>query len=232
MPVKLDIKDSSSRLLYLFLATDLVFIILHLLYLNTDFVSNKYFSIQEDRGYAEIFQYIKEYWIFLLLGILAIKQRSLLYLGWSLLFFYVLLDDFFAIHENLGEIASERLRLLPVFNLRAVDFGEVIVSACVGLFFLFFLAIAYRFGSRISRETSKYLIIMLFALAALGIAVDLLHSMLRFSSMEPLLVLVEDGGEMLVMSVIAWFVFRCSESLYPNVNPLKQQEQILQGQYR
>ncbi len=232
MAVKFDIKDSSTRLLYLFLATDLVFIILHLLFINTDFISNKYFSIEEDRGYAEIFQYIKEYWIVLLLSVLAVKQRSILYLGWSLLFLYVLLDDFFAIHERLGEIVSERLFLLPMFNLRAIDFGEVIVSACVGLFFLLFLALAYRFGSRISREVSKFLILMLFALACFGVAVDMLHSMLRFSSLKDILGLLEDGGEMIIMSVIAWFVFRFSESLYANLNSLKKPEQILEKQYR
>jgi hypothetical protein len=231
--VKLDIKDSSIRLLYLFLATDLIFIILHLLYLYTDFVSNSAFSLVQERGYSEIFQYIKEYWIALLLGALAVRQRSVLYLGWSLLFFYVLLDDSLTIHETLGEIATERLALQPVFNLRAVDFGEFIVSACIGLFFLFFLAIAYRFASRIPREASRYLIIMLFVLAAFGIAVDMLHSLLRFSLLwEPLLGTLEDAGEMIVMSVIAGFVFKRTESLYPTLNSLKPQEKTWEEQYR
>jgi hypothetical protein len=231
--VKLDIKDSSIRLLYLFLATDLVFIILHLLYVYTDFVSNSAFSLVQERGYSEIFQYIKEYWIALLFGVLAVRQRSVLYLGWSLLFFYLLLDDSLTIHERLGEIATKRLDLQPVFNLRAVDFGEFIVSACIGLFFLFFLAIAYRSASRIPREASRYLIIMLFVLAVFGIAVDMLHSLLRFSLLwEPLIGTLEDAGEMVVMSVIAWFVFKRNEALSPNLNSLEQQEKTLETQYR
>lgn len=233
IPVKLDLKDNSIRLLYLFLATDLVFIILHFLYVYTDFVSNSAFSLAQERGYAEILQYIKEYWIALLFGVLAVRQRSVLYLGWSLLFFYLLLDDSLTIHETLGENARVRLGLQPMFNLRAKDFGEVLVSVCVGLFFLFFLAISYRFAKGIPRQTSKYLIIMLFALAVFGIAVDMLHSLLRFSLFwEPLLAMLEDGGEMVVMSVIAWFVYKRSESLYPNVNSLEQQEKTLETQYR
>ncbi|HEY9831595.1 MAG TPA: hypothetical protein V6D26_13525 [Stenomitos sp.] len=230
--MKLDLKDNSIRLLYLFLATDLVFILIHLVYSYTGLISNSAFSLAQERGYAEIFQYIKEYWIALLLGVLAVKQRSVLYLGWSLLFFYLLLDDSLTIHETLGEMASIRLGFQSMFNLQAKDFGEVLVSVCVGLFFLFFLAIAYRFARRIPRETSKYLIIMLFVLAAFGIAVDVLHSLLRFSSLEPLLAMLEDAGEMVVMSVITWFVFKRSESLYPTLNPLKAQEKTLEQQYR
>jgi hypothetical protein len=63
----------------------------------------------QERGYSEIFQYIKEYWIALLLGALAVRQRSVLYLGWSLLFFYLLLDDSLTIPGNISEIATERL---------------------------------------------------------------------------------------------------------------------------
>lgn len=233
IPVKLDLKDNSIRLLYLFLATDLAFIVIHLVYVHADVLSNPSFSLAQERGYSEIFQYIKEYWIALLLGALAVKQRSALYLGWSLLFFYLLLDDSLTIHEILGAIISEKLGLQAVFNLRALDFGELIVSACIGLFFLFFLAISYRFASRIPRETSKSLIIMFLVLAVFGIAVDMLHSMLRFSLFwDPLLAMLEDGGEMVVMSVIAWFVFKRSESLYPKVNPLEQEEKTLETQYR
>ncbi len=230
--VKLDLKDNSTRLLCLFLATDLLFIIIHLFYSYGDFISNSAFSLAQERGYAEIFQYIKEYWIALLLGVLAVKQRSVLYLGWSLLFFYLLLDDSLTIHETLGENASIRLGLQPMFNLQAKDFGEVLVSVCVGLFFLVFLGIAYRFAKRIPRETSKYLIIMLFVLAAFGIAVDVVHSMLRFTFLEPLLAMLEDAGEMIVMSVIAGFVFKRTESLYPTLNSLKPQEKTWEEQYR
>ena len=50
------------------------------------------------------------------------------------------------------------------------------------------------------------------------------HMILESSSFfEPLLAVVEDGGEMVVMSVIAWFVFLLSERLYRNVNQLEYQ---------
>ncbi len=227
--MKLDVNNDSLRLFYLLLATDVVFIILHILYLFTGIISKSYFSIEQDQGYAELFQYIKEYWIALVLGLLAIQKRSPLYLGWSLLFFYLLLDDSLKIHERLGGIISNELGLSPAFKLRAQDFGEIIVSACVGFFFLIFIAIAYRFGDRMSRETSRHLIMMLFALALFGIVVDLIHIIvLQSPSLEPLLALVEDGGEMLVMSVIAWFVFLLPKRLSQDVSLPGKHHRVLQ----
>jgi hypothetical protein len=211
----------------LFLATDVSFIIIHILYLVIDSISNPYFSIEEDRGYGELFQYIKEYWIAILLSFLAWKNRSFLYLGWSLLFFYLLLDDAAFIHENLGRFISHRLGFSPAFNLRAIDFGELIVSACVGLFFLICIATAHRFSDRSSKQDSRYLILMLFVLALFGIVVDMVHIALQSPYWEPSLGLIEDAGEMIVMSFIAWFVFSVSERSSPTTSFIEKRQQML-----
>ncbi len=223
---KLDVRDQPTKLLYLLLATDAVFIILHIFYVN-GLHSNVYLSIERDRGYAEFFQYTKEYWIALLLGSLALEKRSLLYLSWSSLFFYLLLDDSILIHEKLGEILSARLGFSSAFNVRAIDFGEIIVSASMGLFFLAFIGIAYRFGDRTSRKVSRNLIVMLLALALFGIVVDVVHVAIRVPWLEHYFALVEDGGEMLVMSTIAWFVFLLSNRSDEKVNPITKQHAIL-----
>lgn len=227
--MKLDFNHSSTRLFCLFLATDFAFIIIHILYEYTDLISSVLFSIEQDRGYAEMFQYIKEYWIAILLLLLAFNQRTLLYLGWSLLFFYLLLDDSLEIHEWLGGSISYRLGIPPAFNLRPIDFGEIIVSGCVALFFLSFIGITYRFGDRFARATSRYLIGMLFALAVFGIVVDLLHIAIQVPILAPIFALLEDGGEMIVMSVIAGFVFLRFEQLYSKLNPLKKPEHTWDG---
>ncbi|MBD1805808.1 hypothetical protein H6F98_10135 [Microcoleus sp. FACHB-SPT15] len=223
--MKLDINKNTTRLLYLFLATDVIFILLHILYLPTDFASNPYLSIEKDQGYAELFQYIKEYWIALILSFLAWKNRSYLYLSWSILFCYLLLDDAISIHERIGSKISYRLAFSPAFNLRAVDFGELIVSACVGLFFLICIATAYRFSDRLSKKNSRYLIIFLLALALFGIVVDMLHIALQSPYWEPSLALIEDAGEMIVMSFIAWFVFNISEGSSRTISLTEERQQ-------
>ena len=125
--MKLNLRSWPNRLLYLFLATDLAFISLHLIHVYTRFAGHSSFSIEEERGYADIFQFIKEYWIVLVLGFLALRKYSALYLGWFILFFYIFVDDTLEIHETLGLSISKQLNFSPAFRLRAEDFGELLV---------------------------------------------------------------------------------------------------------
>ena len=62
-----DLSNWSARILYLFLATDLVFFGLHLIHIYSGVAGNPSFSLETDGGYAEIFQYLKKYWIALVL---------------------------------------------------------------------------------------------------------------------------------------------------------------------
>lgn len=211
--MKIDFNNWSTRLLCLFFATDLVFIAIHLIHIYTSFAPSYLFSIEEERSYADIYQYIKEYWIVIGLGFVLLRNYSALYLGWFLLFVYVLLDDTVQIHEHLGLMISKNLHFLPSFNLRPEDFGELIVSACFGLFFLIFIGTAYRFGARLSRKISRSLIKMFLVLALFGIVFDMIHAATGSAILQPILGLLEDGGEQVVMSVIAWFVLLLPERL-------------------
>ncbi|MEQ8536647.1 MAG: hypothetical protein RIB93_04180 [Coleofasciculus sp. D1-CHI-01] len=91
----------------------------------------------------------------------------------------------------------------------------MVISILASLFFLFLIAIAYRFSDSIARQASRYMIGMLFMLAFFGIIIDMLHIMSRSLSIEiveDFIGMVEDGGEHLVMSVMAWFVFLLFET--------------------
>ena len=205
--MKFNFSDSTIRLFFLLLVTDISFMGLHLIYAYTGFTSNHSFSIDLDRGYAEIFQYIKTYWIAILLVVLAVRLRSILYFIWSALFLYLLVDDFYQIHEEWWKIISNKLAFESRFNLRAQDFGELAVSATVGFVFLICIGMAYYFGDRLSRQISKKLIVMLFGLALFGIIVDMLHIAMWNATLDPIFVILEDGGEMVMMSVIACFLY-------------------------
>lgn len=210
--MKLDVSKWSLKLFYLLVATDIFFIILHLIYRYSGLTLNSAFSIEQDGGYAEIFQYVKEYWIALLLGFLAVRQRSFIYILWSLLFVYLLLDDSLNIHEQLGLFISNKLGFTAGI-IRARDFGELAVSALVGSFFLISIATAFRFSDRQSKQTSRYLIITLFALALFGIGVDMVHMIIKFPSLQTFLIILEEGGEHIAISIIASLVFLLPDSL-------------------
>uniref|UniRef100_A0A832H2I4 Uncharacterized protein n=1 Tax=Oscillatoriales cyanobacterium SpSt-402 TaxID=2282168 RepID=A0A832H2I4_9CYAN len=206
------------KLFSLFLAADLIFMILHLIHSYTTLLPNHDFSLEQDRGHSEILQYIKEYWIALLLGSLALRMRSLLYLGWSLLFTYILLDDAVEIHERVGRFIVRELGLTDAFRLRAQDFGELAITISVGLFFLVFLGVAYRLSNSTGRRVSRYLIVMLAAFAFFGVVVDIGHVAFGNPSIDPLLILLEDGGELVLMSAIVSAVFSLVEYLRPSIH--------------
>lgn len=58
------------------------------------------------------------------------------------------------------------------------------------------------------KQVTKHLLILLLAVAFFGIFVDMLHTALKLGGrVKFLLGFVEDGGEMVMMSFIAWYVF-------------------------
>jgi hypothetical protein len=66
-------------------------------------VLNELFSIENDQGYAEIYQYIKEFWIIAILVVYLLKFKKVSYLFWFLFFSYVLIDDSMRAHEQVSD---------------------------------------------------------------------------------------------------------------------------------
>ena len=204
-------KDTSaSTFLLLLLVADCAFIFLNFL-LWTPLLNNPLFSLEKDGGYPEIYQYIKEFWIVGLLLSILIKTRAVGYSVWVLLFIYLLLDDALQIHETFGAYIATRLELTPFLGLRAKDFGELAISAMAAALFLTPLIFFYVRGSGTFKQVTRHLLLLLFALAIFGIFFDMLHVAVNMGKkVYFLLAVVEDGGEMVVMSFIAWYAFLLS----------------------
>ena len=197
-------QQKSTRFLFLLLIADLLFIAVHALYKMNVF-SNPLFSIEKDFGYAEVYQYIKEYWIAALLIIAAFNKRLLILVAWALLFGYFLLDDSLQIHETFGDYLARSLQIQPMFNLRAQDFGELIVSAAAGTVLFSFLGLAYLYSHSSAREVSRQLFLLVICMVFFGILVDMLQIAIPWG--RTVWGMVEDGGEMVIMSVIVWYVY-------------------------
>jgi hypothetical protein len=198
------LEKESTKFLFLLLIADLAFILLHGVYM-VHFVSNPLFSIEKDLGYAEVYQYIKEFWIVVLLFITAIKRSHIIYFAWSLLFMYLLLDDSLQIHENFGRYLVNYFDFHAMFYLRAQDFGELSVSMLFGFLLFTFIGISYLFSDHIAKQISKHLFILVMSVAFFGVLVDMLHIAIPWG--KSIWGLIEDGGEMLIMSIIVWYVF-------------------------
>jgi len=203
---------SRYKLLILLVLTDFFLIALHILHTtHTDYRGSYFLDLTREMGFAEMFQYIKEYWIGLMLLWLALKRRSFLFLGWSQLFIYLLFDDALQIHEKGGNILARYFNLQPILGLRAQDIGELGIVLIVGVAFLAIIGISHYFSEQRLREISKRIAILLVALVFFGVFIDMIPYMFRNPEIFNLLVLIEEGGEMVVMSLITWYVFKIDQ---------------------
>lgn len=196
-------KDS-QKLSIALLVTDLIFLIIHLLFV-TNQVSSPMFSIFQDLGYSEIYQYIKEIWIFIFLVLLFLTHRAKIFLAWSFLFGYFFLDDSVRIHERLGSEIAKILNFPEAFGLRPHDFGELAVSAFFGTIIFAFIWICYKQTSATRKLISKRIFKLILALVFFGILFDTIHAALDFGYY--FFGFIEDGGEMIVMSLILGYVY-------------------------
>ncbi len=202
------LNSRQSELLCLLLATDLLLILLHLLHTFTGFFAHNNYSIEAERGFAEIYQYVKFFWVVLMSGWLWWRTSEKSYLSWSVVFGYFLLDDSFRLHESLGGKIALYFNYSEGLGLRAKDFGEMTIMAVFGVFILSVLGLGYYFGSPTFRSRFKILFVGILLLIGFGAAIDILHSALVEGSLLFTLVgIVEDGGELLVVSGMTWYVY-------------------------
>ncbi len=213
-------RKRSTQFLGVLLLVDAIFIAIHLLHelpvTKTAFpvLNDPFLSLTQDLGYAEFFQYIKEIWIALMLMWVAVRGGGAVYGGWAALFVFFLLDDAVQIHERLGAGAARVVALFPPLPLPAQAVGEIIVTACAGLFFAALIAVLHYRSSFTARRVSRHLVLLVGLLVFFGVVLDAVVSMLKGASKLVFygMGMVEDSGEMLVMSLICWYVFRlCRE---------------------
>ncbi|WP_106477364.1 hypothetical protein [Phytohalomonas tamaricis] len=203
---------NARTLLYLLLITDLGFIGLHLIYSFGVFPDSLFsvadpgekkalfsmLAIDRDRSYAELFGYMQMAWIVMLLGTLIFKRSMALYLGWTLLFLYFLLDDSMSLHEHFGHMLDVGLSLPSVFGLRSQDLGELLSCALIAAIIFPLIAIGYWLSDKENRQVTHHLMTSVILLVACGMGVDMLHEALPG---DLIWVILEDGGELVAMSL-------------------------------
>lgn len=209
-------------LLVLLILTDIGFIIAHTFYyINADNIEYKYSSyrnllhLEIDGSYPEFFQYLKFFWCGLISFSYSARTRQLGFVFLGVLFWYLLLDDLRKIHETVGGDISEMLSVEPLFGLRLQDYGELIYAAMVGIpvFAMFAILIAMSQGKiRYQFMMVAALIIML---GVFGVFVDLFHSAIGAISQNLRFTFgaIEDGGEMVVTSLILSYLYRIHAGL-------------------
>lgn len=195
---------SARRLLLLLVAADLAFIVLHVLYIETSLLRGRPFSLEADNGIPEAYQYVKQFWLALCMVGLFRRTRAVVYLGWALVFGFLLLDDAFQFHEHFGQWLGGQYTLPAAFGLRPEDIGELLFAAAFGGVTVLLIGFGYWRGEWDARTVSRDMAILVVVLGGLGVGVDLLHVITYFKAplLAQFLLILEDGGEMLVVSAL------------------------------
>ncbi len=204
-----NLKKNKELLCLIFLA-DFIFLILHICHLHLPLFSSYLFSIEQDGSYAEVYQYLKEFWIVICLAIIANRENYWGYLAWAAFFVFVLLDDSLTIHETIGsKIALSISDEKYFYGVRTQDLGELLVLGAAFIIFAPFIGIAYLSKNNDFRELTREIILLVGVLAFAALAVDFVHEFfwLIDSTIFDTIGAFEDSVEMISMSLIFGYTF-------------------------
>jgi hypothetical protein len=177
--------------------------LLYILDINRSLYEIRFLRIDADQGLPEWYSYAKIVGIILLLGRMALTTRQLVYPVLVFLFVVVLVDDAVRIHEGLGKALVGILDLKPMLGVRARDVGEVITWAVMGAITMPIVFAGFAFSKRTHVANGLAMLLPFIALLFFAIGVDQAHQSWRnlFFGAEVVLATLEDGGEMMAISV-------------------------------
>ena len=198
-------------LLGLLLSIDVMFMLMHIAHLQArrlwtpgSIFFDYAFSIEEDGGYSERFEYLKTLICIMALAGCWFRTRQPIYLALSAIFGFILLDNTFMLHETLGESASARVSpSIRLSESAPFALGEVAFFAIAGTVMLGILAFALMRSAARHRLFGFVFLLLLLGLAGFGVVVDLLHAATAEShrAVNWFFGLVEDGGELAMLSL-------------------------------
>ena len=200
-------EHSSSLLLLLLLSADIVFIVLHII-IGIFNPNPSLCNISGICAYMHSYHLIKLFWIIILFGYVLKLTKCSSYVSWILVFTYFLFDDALLIHQNIGNHVADIFDVYLPYNLNLPPrYFELFVLAFAGITLLAIVAWAYFHSSRTFRKISIDMLLFIAALVFFGLIVDLAEA----ARLRPVVIFglgfVEDGGELMVDSLILWYVF-------------------------
>jgi hypothetical protein len=119
----------------------------------------------------------------------------------------VLADDSLQLHERTGDFLGAAMKLPAVGALRSNQVGELIFYAIVGIFCLTAVSVAWRHADAEDRALSRSLFGWFAALDFCAVVLDAADSLMRKTRWAADFALLEDGGEMIVLSFLTAVVW-------------------------
>ncbi len=198
------------RILAIFLAIDAVLIALYVALAIPRVEAalmpiRPWLILRDDWSAGEIANYAKWTLGALLLALAARRRPGAGLAALSLAMAILLADDAGQLHERGGALLARLLSLPSVLGLRAVDLGELLVWAALGVPVLAGFALAWRRGGPRGRRGVAGLAALLALLVGFAVVADMIHSIILEIGLggargDQVAALIEEGGEMIVAS--------------------------------
>lgn len=195
-------EPAASLLLLLLLSADAVFFGLQII-IGTFAPDSDLCNTLGICAYMDSYHLIKIFWIVILLFYLLKLTKHYGYAAWALMFSCFFIDDAFWLHQKIGDRIAT---LFAGYDLPP-RFYELAVLATAGLILLAFIIWFYLRGAITFRKISGDIFLFLAALVFFGLIVDIAEMIGLGHSVITGLEYVEDGGELVVYSLIVWYVY-------------------------
>lgn len=150
-----------------------------------------------DGSVQEQFNYLQAGATAIVLGLAAVRFRSVMCLAWAAVFAFILCDDALLYHERVGAVLADGLGLPQLGGLRAVDLGELIAWGLAGLVLGPLPALAYLRSTPAERGLGWMFLALFGGLVVFAVGVDMVHSAVP----SRILMVAEDGGEMIAIAL-------------------------------
>ena len=159
-------------------------------------------NIGRDWSAGEMLNYAKWSLMAVVFGLTWRATGLRLYLALAVFMLLVLADDALQLHERGSDLL---MTALPTLRSDNGSVTEIVIWAMIGLLGL--TAVVLSLGSVPPSERAKVQMVGLLFVPIIffGVVVDAVHAMARDHGQ--ILMLVEDGGEMLAISVLAAYVY-------------------------
>ncbi len=216
-----EIKRAGLILLYVLLATDLFYMCLHILSYIIPWFPKGPFWMMMDGSYPESFQYIKEFWIVLLLAYVATARRLRTLWFWALIFLWLMLDDALQIHEKFGGTTVGQY-ISKFYTLSREDiyhYGQFFYALGAGIILLLVGSQLYFFSSPEARKISRNIFALLLLLTFFGVFIDIISHIitpLKTVLMVHVFNFIEEAGEHIAMSLILFYSYTLALSRASN----------------
>lgn len=197
----------ATLLLLLLLGTDVAFVILHVIS-ALSVQSRELCSTAGICASLASYQLIKLFWISVLFVIVVKATRRLEYATWIVVFLYLFLDKALQIHRTIGSaIANSFDRYLVNSSLLQPRSLEIAVLAVTAAMLSGIVLLAYRCSSEAFKQASYDLLLLIMIWAFFGLFSDFAAAVTAAPLAEISADIIEDGGEMVAVSLIVWYVF-------------------------